>query len=115
VRQLEIDPQFLGFGAGRGRLLFDAVEFGAQRLVGCARFIEHAGERLRLRLFLFERRSALLNGATILPKESLSSSSSSILRAVSLKRSRSASFSSPRREPASASLSAGRVRWRACR
>jgi len=46
-------------------------------------------------------RNVELNGATILSKASLSSSSSPILRPVSLNRLRRASFSSPMREPTS--------------
>jgi len=39
----------------RGRLLFDLVEFAAQRLVSRARLVEHTGQAERLRLFLLER------------------------------------------------------------
>jgi hypothetical protein len=55
ARQFEVDAQFLGFGFERGCLLLDLVEFGAQRLVGRARLVEHAVEAQRLRLFLLER------------------------------------------------------------
>src|SRR5664280_2341883 len=55
ARQFEVDAQFFGVRFERGCLFLDPVEFGAQRLVGRARLVEHAGEAQRLRLFLLER------------------------------------------------------------
>ncbi len=55
ARQFEVLAQPLGFDFERGRLLLDLVEFLAQRLVGGARFLQHAGQAERLRLFLLER------------------------------------------------------------
>src|SRR5664279_818074 len=69
ARQFEVDAQFFGVRFERGCLFLDPVEFGAQRLVGRARLVEHAGEAQRLRLFLLkcaqravERRDELVEG-----------------------------------------------------
>jgi hypothetical protein len=55
ARKLEVFAQALDFGLERGGLLFDLVEFGAQRLVRRAAFVEHALEAEAQRLFLLER------------------------------------------------------------
>ena len=66
-----------------------------------ARFIQHAGEAERLRFFLLERAQRGVERSDQLIEGLLRSSSSPILRPVSLSRLRSASFSSPMREPMS--------------
>jgi hypothetical protein len=55
ARQLEILAQLLGFAFERGGLAFYLIEFGAQRVIGGARFRQHAGQADGLRLFLLER------------------------------------------------------------
>ena len=55
AREFEVFAQLLHLGLQRGRALFHLVEFGAQRVVGGARLVEHAGQAQRLGFFLFER------------------------------------------------------------
>jgi hypothetical protein len=69
ARQLEILAQLFGLGFERRRLAFDLVEFGAQRFIGRARLLQHAGQAERLRFFPFqcaqraiERRDDLVEG-----------------------------------------------------
>lgn len=62
ARQFQVDAQFLGLRLGRGRLFLDLIELGAQGLVGRARFVQHAGEAERLRLFLLKRAQRRVKG-----------------------------------------------------